>query len=85
MDMKVFLLMAEFGTAQVPLEKCSYLFGLTADEAAKRAARAALPLSPYRVGSQKSPWLVDIEDLADFLRMQKATATNEWKKVNGTT
>ena len=85
MDMKLFLLMAEFETAQVPLDKCAYLFGMTPDEASKRAARAVLPVTAYRAGSQKSPWLVDVEDLAAYLRMQKAKASVERKKVCGST
>lgn len=84
MNMKLFLLMAEFETAQVPLDKCASLFGLTPDEAAKRAARAALPIPAYRAGSQKSPWLVDVEDLAGYLNVQKAKASHEWRKANAT-
>lgn len=83
MDMKVFLLMAEFETAQVPLDKCAYLFGMTSDEASKRAARSVLPVTAYRAGSQKSPWLVDVEDLAAYLRAQKAKAHTERRKVIG--
>lgn len=84
MDMKVFLLMAEFETAQVPLDKCAYLFGMTPDEASKRAARAVLPVTAYRAGSQKSPWLVDVEDLAAYLRAQKAKADSDRSRVIGT-
>jgi len=85
MNMKLFFLIAEFGTSQVPLERCANVFGLTPDEAAKRAARAALPVPAYRAGSQKSPWLVDVEDLANYLGAQKAKASDEWRKVNVST
>ncbi len=82
MNLKVFYLLAQFETAQIPLDRCANVFGLTPDEAAKRAARAALPVPAYRAGSQKSPWLVDIEDLAEYLGKQRDKATREWRKVN---
>jgi hypothetical protein len=77
----ILLLMAEYGTAQIPLEKCASLFGLTSGEAAKRAARAALPVPAFRLASQKSPWLVDAGSLADYLDQQKAAAEKEWTRV----
>lgn len=79
----ILLLMAEYGTAQIPLEKCATLFGLTAGEAAKRAARAALPVPAFRLASQKSPWLVDAGSLASYLDQQKAAAEEEWNRVRG--
>jgi hypothetical protein len=80
----ILLLMAEYGTAQIPLEKCASLFGLTSAEAAKRAARAALPVPAFRLASQKSPWLVDAGSLATYLDQQKATAEEEWRRVRST-
>lgn len=79
----VLLLVAEYGTAQIPLEQCARLFGLTAGEAAKRAARAALPVPAFRLASQKSPWLVDAGSLASYLDEQKAAAETEWHRVRG--
>lgn len=84
MNLKVFYLLAQYETAQIPLDRCANLFGLTPDEAAKRAARAALPVPAYRAGSQKSPWLIDVEDLAEYLSGLKTKATSEWRRVNGT-
>ncbi len=76
-----FLLMAEFETSQIPLEKVCPLFGLTPPEAAKRAARAALPVPAYRLASQKSPWLVDVQALASYLDEKKAAAESEWQRI----
>ncbi|KRB11143.1 pyocin activator PrtN family protein [Lysobacter sp. Root690] len=76
------LLMAEYETAQIPLDRCSHLFGMTPAEAAKRACRHALPVPVYRVGSQKSPWIVDATQLADYLDKQKAKAADEWRRIN---
>jgi hypothetical protein len=81
--MRMFLLTYEYGSTTVPLARCAELFGYSPDEAAKRAARAALPVPAFRCGSQKSPWLVNVEDLADYLETQRLQALQEWKKVNG--
>ncbi|MGH8038894.1 MAG: pyocin activator PrtN family protein [Pseudomonas sp.] len=79
----VFLLMAEYETAQIPLERVCPMFGLTPPEAAKRAARAGLPVPAYRLASQKSPWLVDVHALASYLDQKKALAEEEWRRVRG--
>jgi len=76
-----FLLMAEFETSQIPLERVCPMFGLTPAEAAKRAAKAALPVPAYRLASQKSPWLVDVYALASYLDQKKAAAEHEWRRL----
>jgi hypothetical protein len=68
---------------QVELAKVCELFGLSVEEAAKRAARQALPVPCYRIGSQKSPWIVDAPALADYLNSQRAKARKEWSAING--
>lgn len=80
----VFLLMAEFGTADIPLEKVApkYL-SKSAERANADAARHRLPFPVYRAGSQKSPYLVRVTDLADHLDKERAKAELEWKKING--
>lgn len=50
-----FALLAEHGTAQIPLERVCSLFGLSPKEANTRAKRQDLPVPAYRVGSQQSP------------------------------
>lgn len=81
--MRMFLLAYEYGSTTVPLARCAELFGYSPDEAAKRASRAALPVPAFRCGSQKSPWLINVEDLADYLETQRRQALQEWRKVNG--
>lgn len=78
-----FALLAEYGTAQIPLEKVAGLFGMTAELAAKRALRQELPVPVFRLGTQKSPWLVDAEKLAHYLDDIKGQAERDWKMVNG--
>ena len=45
--MRMFLLTYEYGSTTVPLARCAELFGFSPDEAAKRAARAALPVPAF--------------------------------------
>ena len=76
-----FLLLDEYGTGQIPLDKSVHLFGLSAEEAAKRAGRQVLPIPVYRAGTQKSPWLVDAADLAKHLDAMRARAQDSWKRI----
>jgi hypothetical protein len=82
--MRMFMMACEYGGSTVPLTRCAKLFGYSPDEASKRAARAALPVPAFRCGSQKSPWLVNVEDLANYLENQREQALLEWQKINGT-
>lgn len=79
-----FLLMAEFNTSDIPLEAvASKYLGLTMREAATRAKYNELPFPVFRAGSQKSPWLVNVSDLANFLDKTRENAKKEWERVNG--
>ena len=81
-DKTLFLVLAEFGSAQIPLTACAHHFGLTEAEAKRAAPRQALPVPCYRLGSQKSPWLVAAEALAEHIRTKQQAANKEWQKVN---
>lgn len=81
-DMTLFLVLAEYGTAQIPVERCAKHFGMTATEAKAAARRQALPVPCYRLGSQKSPWVVDAAALADHIRAKRAAAEAEWKRIH---
>jgi len=77
-----FGLLAEFGTAEIPLEGIAgKYFGLDEREAKRRAAMRSLPLPAYRAGSQKSGWLISASDLAKYLDERKAEAQREWAQV----
>lgn len=78
----LFLLLAEFGTGQVPVDRCAHHFGMSTDEAKRAAARQALPVPTFRLGSQKSPWLVSANQLATHIDSKKAAAEAEWKRIN---
>lgn len=76
-----FALMAEYGTAHIPLEKCADLFGMSSKKACYMAGRQKLPVPAFRMGSQKSPWLIDAQKLAEYLDDLKTQANEEWTKV----
>lgn len=77
----MFLLMAEFGQADVPLEVVAERYlGLGRREAFQRATACKLPFPAYRgSSSQKSPWLVRLTDLAAHLDRQREEAKKEWE------
>lgn len=76
-----FALMAEYGTAHIPVEKCAELFGMSPKKACEAAGRQRLPIPAFRIGSQKSPWLLDAKILADYLDKIKTQAQNDWKNM----
>jgi hypothetical protein len=78
----LFLLLAEFGTGQIPVDKCCQHFGLDAAEAKRAASRQQLPVPAFRLGSQKSPWLVSAEHLASYIDARRAAADDEWRRIN---
>ncbi len=76
-----FALMAEFGAGQVELVKiCEKHLGLIPKEACRRAVLNKLPVPVFRTGSQKSPWLVSLEDLAAHIDTRLTVARREWEK-----
>lgn len=75
MNSTYFGLLAEFGEANVPLEKVApKYFGLSFDEARRRAPSKLLPCRAFRLGGQKSPWLVSVVDLAELIDRQREKA-----------
>lgn len=79
-----FALLARFESPTIPLELiCEEFFGLRRDKAYQRAAAEELPVPTFRASdSQKAPRLVHVDDLANFLDAQRATAKKQWEKAN---
>jgi Pyocin activator protein PrtN len=70
-----FGLLAEFGAANIPLAKVApKYFGLSFAEARRRAPAKLLPCRAFRLGGQKSPWLVSAMDLAALIDAQRDRA-----------
>jgi pyocin activator protein PrtN len=70
-----FGLLAEFGEANIPLERVApKYFGLSFEEARRRAPSKVLPCRAFRLGGQKSPWLVSAADLAELIDQRRERA-----------
>jgi hypothetical protein len=75
MNSTYFGLLAEFGEANIPLARVApKYFGLSFEEARRRAAAKMLPCPAFRLGGQKSPWLVSAADLADLIDRRREKA-----------
>lgn len=75
MNSTYFGLLAEFGEANIPLDKVSpKYFGLSYEEARRRAPAKMLPCKTFRLGGQKSPWLVSAADLAELIDQRRQRA-----------
>jgi hypothetical protein len=75
MNSTYFGLLAEFGEANIPLERVApKYFGLSFDEARRCAPSKMLPCRAFRLGGQKSPWLVSAADLAELIDHQRQKA-----------
>ena len=80
----LYLLMAEFNSAMIPLEAvAAKYFGLQPAKAKSKAFLQQLPVPAFRAAdSQKAPWLIAASDLADYLDTQRAKAQKDWRRLN---
>ena len=86
MNSTYFGLLAEFGEANIPLARVApKYFGLSYEEARRRAPAQILPCRVFRLGGQKSPWLVSASDLAELIdrRRSQPARTAESPRENG--
>lgn len=74
-----FLLMAQFNKAVVPLEDiCKEYFGFEARTAQNYAKAGRLPVVAFRTSnSNKSPWMINLTDLANHLDKQRDIAKQD--------
>ncbi len=84
MNSTFFALMAEFGTGTVELKDiCEKYFGLSEDQARRRAKVHKLPIPVFRPSkSQKAPMLVNLADLASHIDKMRELALEEFQSVN---
>lgn len=80
----LFLVMAQFEAAEVPLEKICDQFGLSLPQAKRKAALHELPV-PFYKKSVKGAYFCNASDWAEYLDTQAAAARAEWQKMNGHT
>lgn len=76
------LLIDEFGSGQILLENCRHYFGMKPQEAKRAATRQALPVPAFRLGSQKSPWLISAVRLAEYIDAKNLEAQATWERIH---
>jgi hypothetical protein len=78
-----FALMAEFGTAHVPVTIIGKkYFGYSEIVAKNNATRNKYPFLVFRAGGDKSIWLTDIVDVAAYIDKVKEKAKLEYNTAN---
>jgi hypothetical protein len=79
-----FALLAEFQTAQIPLEDmCEKYFNLSAPVARREAAKQTLPVPVFKLEEgQKNRYFVKAEALAKLIDARFEQAEKEWASVN---
>jgi len=78
-----FGLLAEFGTAHVPVvEIGAKYFGLSEKEAKRKASSNDFPFPVFRIGTEKSTWVADIADVANYIDKVKEKAKKEYSLAN---
>ena len=78
-----FLLIAEFGTSQIPLADIAEKYLKMSQTTAERKANAGeLPIPTYRLNdSQKSPRMIHVNDLANYIDKQRNDAVVEFNRT----
>ncbi|MBE8168099.1 MAG: pyocin activator protein PrtN [Shewanella sp.] len=76
---QAFLLMAQFGKAVVRLDEiCDEYLGMSKATATMRAKSGTLEVPAYRATqSNKSPWLVNVSDLAECFEKSRSEAAQD--------
>lgn len=74
------LLLMRFETPTISLENiCEEFFGCSKGTAKLKAKSGTLPVPAFRLGtSQKLPWMVKLQDLAQFIDQTHEHAKKEW-------
>lgn len=77
---------ARFGKSEIPLSDiCEEYFGINIKTAQQKARTYELPLPVFRMDeSQRAPYLVKVDDLAEFIDKKHELAREEWLMVRGT-
>jgi hypothetical protein len=76
-----FLVMAEFESVEIPLEKICDRFGLKLPQAKREAAGHELPV-PFYKNTPKGGYFCNATDWARYLDSNATAARNEWEKMN---
>jgi len=79
-----FALLARFETPAVPLKDiCQEFLGINPKTAEQKAKACDLPFPTFKTrNSERSPTLVNVADLGDYLNDQYSLGRKEWERVN---
>ncbi|MBE0369238.1 pyocin activator PrtN family protein [Pseudoalteromonas aurantia] len=80
-----FALLARFNSPTVQLREISQeFFGISPKTAQQKAKTAQLPVPAFKlIESERSPTLVNVSDLAEWIEKRSKEARTEWQQVNG--
>lgn len=80
-----FALLMRYRAPVITLETAikDFLPHISIEQAKRRAGVQTLPFPAFRAeASQKSPYLVNVADLATWLEKSREEATGEWQKIH---
>lgn len=79
-----FALLARFETPVIELKLvCEEFFGIKPKTAQQKVKGCDFPIPTFKLrDSERSPTLIKIEDLADYIDKRYSAAQNEWKQVH---
>lgn len=80
----LYTLMMEFQTGHIPVvDFAKKYLGMDEQWTKNMAAKNKLPFTVFRVGGQKSPWLLDINEAVNFLDKMKQKAEEAARLTRG--
>ncbi|RLA19360.1 MAG: pyocin activator protein PrtN [Gammaproteobacteria bacterium] len=78
------LLPALYPEGVIPLSDIAeQYFNMSERQAKEKAAAHALPIPCSKLGSQKSPWVVSVDDFIELVDARTAHAREVWQLHNG--
>jgi hypothetical protein len=77
----LFLVMAQFESAEIPLDKLCDQFGLGLPQAKRKAALHELPV-PFYKKTSKGGYFCSAKLWAEYLDKKTAAAQIEWQRMN---
>ena len=79
-----FALLARFESPVIELKiVCEEFFGIKPKTAEQKVKGCDFPIPTFKLrDSERSPTLIKIEDLANYIDKRYAEAENEWKQVH---
>lgn len=79
-----FALLAQFETTHIPLKAvCEEYFGIKKNTAEQQAKAGTFPVPTFKLrDSERSPTLIHVSDLAEYIDARYKQAKEEWTAVN---